>query len=208
MSKGASLGCKEMGINTSELWGGHTSLAQLGCDSPAQQGGKEGLLGSAAMPHATVCKRKTTLLKQCSSVCAESHNPTSFQILSWKILPENSSYKPLLSSLGHVSGRQCTPSNNPSHAPGQLLGSSIYLLSKFRHRFPSSGPAEVWKLCFTRLMVGKFKFSYPPSAGGGFSCHEAHRSEHAGSARPFQKHVFMVAPYFASNVSTWVANTV
>lgn len=104
--------------------------------------------------HATVCKRKATLLKQCSSVCAKSH-PTSFQILSWKILPENSSYKPLLSSLGHVSGRQCTPSNNPSHAPGQLLDSSIYLLSKFRHRFPSSGPAEVWKLCFTRLMVGK-----------------------------------------------------
>lgn len=116
--------------------------------------------------------------------------------------------KPLLSSLGHVAGRQCIPSNHPSHAPGQLLGSSIYLLSKFRHRFPSSGPAEVWKLCFTGLMVGKFKFSYSPSAGGGFSCHEAHSSEHAGSARPLQKHVFMVVPYFASNVSTGVANTV
>lgn len=109
--------------------------------------------------------------------------------------------KPLLSSLGHVAGRQCIPSNHPSHVPGQLLGSSIYLLSKFRHRFPSSGPAEVWKLCFTGLMVGKFKFSYSPSAGGGFSCHEAHSSKHAGSARPFQKHVFMVVPYFASNIS-------
>lgn len=97
---------------------------------------------------------------------------------------------------------------NPSLASAQLLGSSIYLLSKLRRGFPFSGPAEVWKLCFTRLMVGKFKFSYPPSAGGEFSCREAHSSEHAGSARLFQKHILMVVPYFTSNVSTWVANIV
>lgn len=171
-------------------------------DATAQHSEGEGKVCWALLP----CHMQL-LLKQCSSARAESH-PSSFQILSRKILPENSSYKPLLSSLEHVAGRQCTPSNNPSHAPGQLLGSSIYLLSKFRHRFSSSGSAEVWKLCFTRLMVGKFKFSYSPSAGGGFSFHEAHSSKHAGSARWFQKHVFMVAPYFASNVSTWVANTV
>lgn len=210
MSKGASLGSKEIGTNASELWGGHTSLPQLGSHSwmpqPSPARGKESLLGSAAMPHATVCKRKPTLPEQCSSVRAKSH-PSSFQILSQKILPENSSYRPLLSSLGHVAGRKCTPSKNPSHAPGQLLGSSIYLLSKFR-QISILWPSRDLETLLHKLMVGKFKFSYSPSTGGGFSCHEAHSSEHPGSARPFQKHVFMVVPYFSSNVLTWVANTV
>lgn len=83
----------------------------------------------------------------------------------------------------------------PSLVTAQLLGCFIYLPSKLRHSFPFSGPAEGWKLCFMKLMVGKFKFSYSSSAGGGFSCHEGHSNKHSESAREFQKCIFTVVPH-------------
>lgn len=95
----------------------------------------------------------------------------------------------------------------PSLVTAQLLGCSIYLPSKLRHGFPFSGPAERWKLCFMKLMVGKFKFSYSSSAGGGFSCHEGHSSKHSESARVSKMHLHGCSS-FTSNALTWVANTV
>lgn len=173
--------------------------------------GMEALLGSAAMQHATFFKEKKK---------KKRNNWNNVQVFMLKV-PQVSSkschrrfYQRTVVTNPHFppwdlqQADNVPQAANPSVAMAQLLGSSIYLLSKLRHGFPFSGPAEVWKLCFTRLMVGKFKFSYSSSAGGGFSCHEAHSSEHAGSARPFQKHIFMAVPYFTSNVSTWVANTV
>lgn len=63
---------------------------------------------------------------------------------------------------GPWTGDNVPQATNPSLAATQLLGSSIYLLSKPRHCSPFSGPVEVWKLCFTRLMVGKLNLVIPP----------------------------------------------
>lgn len=148
------------------------------------------------------CGGHTALLQPFSShICIN---------LLGKILLEDRSQNSSFSFLGPAAGRHVPQGTNPltCHSTAARLLYLFTLRAQTLSGFPFSGPVEGWKLCFTKLMVGKFKFSYSSSAGGGFSCHEGHSSKHLESARQFQKRILMVVAHFTSNISTRVANTV
>lgn len=112
MSKGAKLGCKrwaptpvscEAATHPSHSW-----------DATAQPSEAEGKVRWALLP----CHMQLSVREKppCSSVRAKSH-PGSFQILSRKILPENSSYKTLAFLPGACGWETMYPKQPPLTCP-------------------------------------------------------------------------------------------